>query len=110
MKKSIILLTVVATACIVLISGCSAQQTKVNSKNSNSTQNITGTYVGLADSNSFEVTLDNKINGQNEIVIRIGDSVRNSFESLNLQTGDHIRFSFESIKGQQPILTDINIQ
>jgi len=70
-------------------------------------QKGTGTYTGLIDSNSFEMNLV-KSSGESEpAAFRISDTVRESFEKLNLKKGDSVEFEYTTNGYGQNVLMSI---
>lgn len=63
----------------------------------------TGSYVGLADNNFFEVQL----NEDSFIVLMLTEATREKFNALALETGDGINFDYYTNEYNQNILVEI---
>lgn len=68
----------------------------------------TGTYVGLADNNFFEVKISGVPDDKASRVFMISDEVRSKFESLNLQGDEEIKLQYIENEHGQNVVKDIN--
>jgi len=67
----------------------------------------TGRYVGLADSNSVEIQLDDITENEGYRVFRLSDEIKANYDSLGLETDDKVSFEYQEVENAQPLLIKI---
>lgn len=66
-----------------------------------------GRYVGLADSNSAEIQLDNVTENEGFRVFKLSDEIKADFDSLGLETNDRVSIEYQEVENAQPLLLKI---
>lgn len=67
----------------------------------------TGSYVGLADSNSAEIQIDGATENEGYRVFKLSDEIKANYDSLGLETGDRVSIEYQEVENAQPLLLKI---
>lgn len=81
--------------------------TQDNDQNPNASKiTATGEYVGQADSNFIEISVNEVAGETTDRVFMLSENVKENFDSFNLKTGDKVQFVYEPNEyGQLVIFT-----